>query len=350
MRAFREVMWSEFLIAVPETFQNPPDDPVAEQAHFARMAFSARLGGADFYRPKAAEAVGIPTGASMGRAVLASHEVFKTIAAVEYQDPAIDRRKDEVTSEAMAVVATVLGIGHELSPDELGEGLWHRFSADEVIARTIESATKGVLDAPLAAAWDLKRAVKTHRDTDGVRRYVPGFGPEGLPETDVSFSREVVSAPTCKAKPTRERVVLATVGADAHVIGINTIKEAFENAGYDVIYLRGMNLPETVAEVAAETGASVVGASNLLGLGMELFPRLNQRLQTLGIRDRVLFIAGGRLSEKEEEQAEYVEQIGSRGPGFLGVDAFYGPGTDPADVIRWVENRLGKRLEVQHRD
>ena len=62
MRAFRETTLSDGLIVVPETFQNPPGELVAESAHFARMAVNAKLGGADFYRPKAAESVGIPTG------------------------------------------------------------------------------------------------------------------------------------------------------------------------------------------------------------------------------------------------------------------------------------------------
>jgi 2-methyleneglutarate mutase len=67
MKAFRETMWSKSLIVVPETFQNPPADLIAESAHFARMAISAKLGKANFYRPKAAESVGIPTGASMAK-------------------------------------------------------------------------------------------------------------------------------------------------------------------------------------------------------------------------------------------------------------------------------------------
>ena len=70
MRAFKETMWSKSLIVVPETFQNPPGDLIAESAHFARMAISARLGGANFYRPKAAESVGIPTGGFHGQSHL----------------------------------------------------------------------------------------------------------------------------------------------------------------------------------------------------------------------------------------------------------------------------------------
>ena len=130
------------------------------------------------------------------------------------------------------------------------------------------------------------------------------------------------------------------MGADAHKVGINMIKEAFEKAGYEVIFLRGMNLPETVAEVAAEAKAQIVGVSNLLGLGLELFPRVRQRLKALGLADKTLIIAGGRIAEKEEEHAMFEEKIKNEGAGFLGVDAFFGPGTNPADVVKWVEKKL----------
>ena len=145
-------------------------------------------------------------------------------------------------------------------------------------------------------------------------------------------------------KPTRKtRIVLATVGADAHVMGINLVREAFEEAGYDVVYLRGMNLPETVAEVAAEVKADVVGVSNLLGLGLALFPRVDARLRELGLRDDTVLIAGGRIAEKEEEHAYYERKIAEEGPGFLKVDAFFGPGTEVNDTVGWVTARLAAK-------
>jgi methylmalonyl-CoA mutase cobalamin-binding domain/chain len=125
-------------------------------------------------------------------------------------------------------------------------------------------------------------------------------------------------------------------------MGINMIKEAIEQEGYEVVFLRGMNLPETVAEVAAETNASAIGISNLLGLGIDLFPRVDKRLKELGIRDKVALIAGGRIAEKEEEHELYEKKIKDEGTGFLGVDAFFGPGTKPEDTIKWLNKKLGK--------
>lgn len=340
MRAFKETMWSGSLIVVPETFQNPPPDLIAEQAHFARMAISARLGGANFYRPKAAESVGIPTGASMAKAIWATHNVFTNTAKYEVNDPYINIRKEEIVAEAMAVVSATLQKGQILAPSDITPDFWRGYSPEELIRLIVSAGKKGVMDAPRAGGWDLKRGVHTHRDQDGIRRYVPGYGPAEIAPEQLAFTKEPVKVHERTKVTKKTKLVLATVGADAHVVGINTIREAFEDNGYEVIYLRGMNLPETVAEVAAEAKADIVGVSNLLGLGTSLFPRVNERMQQLGIRDQVKFIAGGRVTEKEEEHAAMVERMKREGAGFLGVDAFFGPGSEPQKVVDWVTENV----------
>ncbi len=340
MRAFKETMWSDSLVVVPETFQNPPADLIAEQAHFARMAVSARLGGANFYRPKAAESVGIPTGASMGKAIWATQNVFENMAAIDIKDPFIQLRKEEIITEAMAVISAVVKSPRMLQPQDITPEFWRGYGNEELIDLIVAGGKAGVMDCPRAGGWDLKRGVRTHRDKDGIRRYVPGFSPVAVAPEHVAFTAEpvVVDKPVEITK--KGKIVLATVGADAHVVGVNVIREAIEKSGYEVIYLRGMNLPETVAEVAAEAKAEVVGISNLLGMGSVLYPRVHDRMKQLGIRDNTYLIAGGRIAEKEEDHAAIEEKIRTEGTGFLQVDAFFGPGTDPANVIKWLDEHL----------
>ncbi len=343
MRAFKETMWSGSLVVVPETFQNPPADLIAEAAHFARMAVSAKLGGANFFRPKAAESVGIPTGASMAKAMWAAQNVFENTYTIELQDPAIEVRKQEILVEAMAVLTKTLKLETALKQEDVTESFWQQFEVENLIDLIVEAGKSGVLDAPKAGGWDLKRHVKTHRDKDGIRRYVPGYSPLDVDPANFAFTEEEVKVAVV-AEPTRkEKVVLATVGADAHVSGVNMIKDCLEEAGFEVVFLRGMNLPETVAEVVAETDADILGMSNLLGLGMDLFPRASQRLTELELRDKVLVVAGGRIAEKEEEHSDFEEKIKSEGAGFLGVDGFFGPGTEPEDFIQWIETKLAER-------
>ncbi len=343
IRAIRESIWSEFIICVPETFQNPPADLIAEQAHFARMAVSAKLGGVNFYRPKAAENVGIPTGDSMAKAIWASQNVFDGMHKIDINDPYIDARKEEIKLEALAVLTKVLEKDSMLKMEEINESFWNTYTAEQLIDLVVKAGKDGVLDTPRAGGWDLKRFVKTHRDKDGIRRYVKGYTPLGVDEKYMPISQEdVVVAPPPKITK-KDKVVLATVGADAHVVGINMAKEGIEQAGYEVVFLRGMNLPETVADVAAEVNAKFVGVSNLLGLGLDLFPRVDARLKELGIRDKVVLFAGGRIAEKEEEHALFEKKINEEGTGFLGVDAFFGPGTDiDRDTVGFINSHATK--------
>lgn len=309
MRAFRETMWSKSLIVVPETFQNPPPDLIAESAHFARMAISAKLGKANFYRPKAAESVGIPTGGSMAKAIWGTQNIFENTVPIDINDPYIDKRKNEILAEAMAVLESALELDRSLAPEEINEKFWRKYEVDELVQKIVTAGKSGILDCPRAGGWDLKRHVRTHRDKDGIKRYVPGFTPLGVDSACMAVTAEPVEVPKVE-KPTRKhKLVLATVGADAHVMGVNLIREEFEKSGYEVIYLRGMNLPETVAEVAAEAKAEMIGISNLLGLGIELFPRVHKRLNELGLRENVVLMAGGRVAEKEEEHADYEKKI-----------------------------------------
>lgn len=342
MRAFRECIWSRSIISVPETFQNPPPDLIAESAHFARMAISAKLGGANFYRPKAAESVGIPTGDSMGHSIYASKEVFDRTYGQPIEHPDIDRRKAAIINEAMGILEAVLE-RKGLSPKDLTPDFWLSYGDEELIDRIVNAGKSGVLDCERAGGWDLKRHVKVHRGRDGIVRYIKGYTPLGVDPARCVVTEEDIKVEIPPESFRKEKVVIGTVGADAHVKGINVVREAFQRAGYEVIYLRGMNIPETLAEVAVEAKASVVGASNLLGLGMTLFPRVSKRLDELGVRDKMVVIAGGRIAEKEEEHAMYEKKIQDEGVGFLGVDAFFGPGTDADACVAWVTEKLKEK-------
>ncbi|MCP1101846.1 3-isopropylmalate dehydratase small subunit [Aequitasia blattaphilus] len=351
MRAFRETLWSDGLIVVPETFQSPPEDLIAEAAHFARMAVNAKLGGADFYRPKAAESVGIPTGSSMGRAIWGTNNVFTNTYGVDIEDSRITERKKEILEEAMAVLEAVLNLPERsLKPKAITPQFWMQWKDTELIDLIVEGGKSGKLDCPRAGGWDLKRFVKVNRDPDGIKRYIPGYTPQMVDSSRVAITAQDVHVEP-EREPTRsQKIVVATIGADAHVNGVNLIRETFQHAGFDVVFLRGMNLPETVAEVAAEVNADAIGVSNLLGLGGTLFPRVSQRLKELGLRDQMVVWAGGRIAEKEEEHNFYEEKIKEEGVGFLGVDAFFGPNSTPEQcletITRLIEEKIKKGDDV----
>ena len=344
MRAFRHNMLSKSLIVVPETFQSPPGNLIGEQAHCARMAVAAKLGGANFYRPKAAESVGIPTGDSMGQAVWASEDVFRRTYNPGIESPRIDEYEHMMMDEAFAVLEAVLHLpARSLKPGCLTEEFWRQWTDMELIDLIVEGGKSGMMDTPRAGGWDLKRYVKTNRDPDGITRYVEGYTPLGVDASRCPITKEHVTVHIEKPPTRKEKIVLATVGADAHVNGVNVVREAFQEAGFDVVYLRGMNLPETVAEVAAEVKADAVGVSNLLGLGVTLFPRVEARLKELGLREKTVVWAGGRIAEKEEEHRYFEEKIAKEGVGFMGVDAFFGPDSTPEQCVEKITQLLEEK-------
>lgn len=236
MRAFRHNMLSKSLIVVPETFQHPPANLIAEQAHFARMAISAKLGGANFYRPKAAESVGIPTGDSMGQACWATLDVFQHTYNPGIESPKIDEYENMMMDEAFAVLEAVLKLpAHSLHQGCLTEEFWKQWTDEELIDLIVDGGKSGKMDTPRAGGWDLKRFVKTNRDPDGITRYVEGYTPLGVDPSRCPITKEHVTVHIEKPPTRKEKIVLATVGADAHVNGINTIREAFQDAGYEII-------------------------------------------------------------------------------------------------------------------
>lgn len=248
----------------------------------------------------------------------------------------------------MAVLEAVLHLPERsLKPKDITPAFWMQWKDTELIDLIVEGGKSGRMDCPRAGGWDLKRFVKVNRDPDGIKRYVPGYTPLGIDPSRVAVTKENIQVEPEK-EPTRpEKIVLATVGADAHVNGINLIRETFQHAGYEVVFLRGMNLPETVAEVAAEANADAVGVSNLLGLGGTLFPRVEQRLKELGLRDKMVVWAGGRIAEKEEEHQYYEEKIKKEGVSFLGVDAFFGPDSTPEQCLETITRLIQEKKAKQ---
>ena len=73
---------------------------------------------------------------------------------------------------------------------------------------------------------------------------------------------------------------------------------------------------------------------------------MEKRLKELGLRDKMVVWAGGRIAEKEEEHKYYEEKIKKEGVGFLGVDAFYGPDSTPeqcvTEITKLIEAKQGK--------
>ena len=67
------------------------------------------------------------------------------------------------------------------------------------------------------------------------------------------------------------------------------------------------------------------------------------RLKELGIRDKVVVWAGGRIAEKEEEHKYYKDKIAKEGVGFMGVDAFFGPDSTPEQCLETITKLIEEK-------
>ena len=127
------------------------------------------------------------------------------------------------------------------------------------------------------------------------------------------------------------RVLVAKPGLDGHDRGAKVIARALRDAGMEVIYTGLRQTPEMIVEAALQEDVDVVGLSILSGAHMTLLPRIVNLLKENGLDD-VLVVAGGIIPD---EDVPALNELGVRG--------IFGPGTSTQEVIKFIEEEIGKR-------
>lgn len=127
------------------------------------------------------------------------------------------------------------------------------------------------------------------------------------------------------------RVLLAKPGIDGHDVGVKIVARALRDAGMEVIYTGLRTTIPDVARAAVQEDVDVVGVSNLSAQHVRLMQDLKERLDSAGAQD-ILMIAGGSLLPEDIEEL-----------GHMGIDGCFPPGTDTADIVSFIEQRVGKR-------
>ena len=127
------------------------------------------------------------------------------------------------------------------------------------------------------------------------------------------------------------RVLIAKPGLDGHDRGAKVVARALRDAGMEVIYTGIRQTPEMIVEAALQEDVDVVGLSILSGAHMTLLPRIVNLLKENGLDD-VLVVAGGIIPD---EDVPALKEMGVRG--------IFGPGTSTQEVIKFIEEEIGKR-------
>ena len=131
------------------------------------------------------------------------------------------------------------------------------------------------------------------------------------------------------------RVLLAKPGIDGHDVGIKIVARALRDAGMEVIYTGLRTTIPDVARAAVQEDVDVVGVSNLSAQHVRLMRDLKERLDDSGTQD-ILMIAGGSLLPED------IAELGG-----MGIDGCFPPGTDTADIVSFIEERVARKRDAE---
>ena len=130
------------------------------------------------------------------------------------------------------------------------------------------------------------------------------------------------------------RIIVAKPGLDGHDRGAKVVARALRDAGFEVIYTGLHQTPEQIVEAAIQEDADGVGLSCHSGAHMTLFPKVVQGLKDQGADDVVVF--GGGIIPKDD--VPKLQQSG--------IEKIFTPGTPTADIVAWLNERLGERAKA----
>ena len=126
------------------------------------------------------------------------------------------------------------------------------------------------------------------------------------------------------------KFLMAKPGLDGHDRGAKVVARSLRESGINVIYTGIRQTPEMIVKKAIEEKVDVIGLSILSGAHMELFPKVIEGLREMGM-DKVLVIAGGIIPETDRDEMKN-----------MGVQEFFGPGTNTDDIIQYVRKSVDR--------
>lgn len=126
------------------------------------------------------------------------------------------------------------------------------------------------------------------------------------------------------------RVLLAKPGLDGHDRGAKIVARALRDAGFEVIYTGLRQTPEQIASAAIQEDVEVVALSILSGAHMTLVPRVLELLRAADAAD-MLVLVGGTIPANDIAPLKA-----------LGVAEVFGPGTETAQIVRYIHSRLAE--------
>ena len=133
------------------------------------------------------------------------------------------------------------------------------------------------------------------------------------------------------------RVVIGTIGHDAHVVGSSVLRYSLEAAGLEPVFLGALVFPQEFIDAAKETAASAIWVSSLYGMARIDCEGFREKCIESGLADILLYIGGILVTDAEEwDETEKLFKA-------YGFDRVYPPGTKPETAITDLRTDLALR-------
>lgn len=107
-----------------------------------------------------------------------------------------------------------------------------------------------------------------------------------------SVMRLVGRAATRRPRRSRERVLLAAIGGESHVVGLRMIADLAEGAGFDVHFLGAAVPVDTLADIVAKHEPDVVGLSVTMAASAEQLATALEEIAVSGHQVRGVLVGG----------------------------------------------------------
>ncbi len=128
------------------------------------------------------------------------------------------------------------------------------------------------------------------------------------------------------------RVLVGKPGLDGHDRGAKVVAAALRDAGMEVIYTGLHQTCEAIVEAAIQEDVDVIGLSILSGAHMTIFPKVINLLKEK--KAKIPVIGGGIIPQDDIRKLEKI-----------GVKKLFGPGTPTTEIVEWIKNNIGKKIE-----
>ena len=124
------------------------------------------------------------------------------------------------------------------------------------------------------------------------------------------------------------KIVIATLGLEAHWRGAITVAQMLREFGVEVVYI-GNAFPKEIIEVAIQEDVSIVAVSSLSGGHLALGSDLIYLARKKNIKDKAVFIIGGVFPPND-----YNELMN------LGFDGVFGPGATGEEIYNFIRKAV----------